>query len=125
MKYLVLAFTLMFMHSPVTQAEDVRQSNDELRINLDSLQANMARTDSLLQILEEKQEELMQKQQDEMLEKSLEQNQLNLERFLADQQARKKESNRRLVYRGGILVISLIVLIVSQVQRRRKGKSKV
>ena len=124
MKKILLAFGALTLLSPLSHAGEPQiKSNEELKIDLDSLQAGLQKTDSLLKDLEAKREEMMQRQKDEMLEKSMEQNQRNLERFMADQKAREEKNSRRLWIRGGLLVVLLISFVVSRVQRKKKSES--
>ena len=121
MKKILLALAIICTFSTISTAgEPVSETNNEIKMNLDSLKSGIAETDSLLKALEQQQQEMMKRQQDEMLEKSLEQNQRNLERFLAEQKAREKQNAKRLWIRGGLLVIVLISLVVSRIQRNKK-----
>lgn len=92
-----------------------------LNAKLDSLDKQIEALDSDMQQFYQQQEEMRKKQQDEMLEKSLEQNQRNLERFLAEDEARKKKQRRSAWIRGIGLGAVLLSLIISRI---RKSKSK-
>jgi hypothetical protein len=123
MKKTLLALAIVCTFSIVSTAgEPVSETNNEIKMDLDSLKSGIEETDSLLKALEQQQQEMMKRQQDEMLEKSLEQNQRNLERFLAEQKAREKQNTKRLWIRGGLLLVAVIALIVSRVQRKKKAE---
>jgi len=55
----------------------------------------------------------------ENMERFLEQNQRNLEAFMAEQNARQEQQRKRLWIRGGVLLVLVITMVVNFIRRRR------
>ena len=70
---------------------------------------------SLDRMLEQTTEDLKK----ENMERFLEQNQRNLEAFMAEQNARQEQQRTRLWIRGGVLLVLVITMVVNFIRRRR------
>ena len=70
---------------------------------------------SLDRMLEQTTEDLKK----ENMERFLEQNQRNLEAFMAEQNARQEQQRKRLWIRGGVLLVLVITMVVNFIRRRR------
>jgi hypothetical protein len=93
----------------------------------DKIKSTEMNTDTLIKQMEERRKSMdssmnaYYKMQDSInLKRTLEQNNRNLDAFMAEQRARKERETRGLWIRGGILLLALGVMIYSFIRRRKK-----
>lgn len=100
-------------------ADDLSDKIESQQLNLDSIDKMMADLDSVSKSLDEMMEKQVEDLAKENMKQTLEQNQRNLDAFIAEQNAKHERDKKRLWIRGAGLLVVLVVMIANFIRRRR------
>ncbi|MCB9261500.1 MAG: hypothetical protein H6607_03930 [Flavobacteriales bacterium] len=112
---MVTVLIISFPKSGICGEPPTMEMDEEIEQLKQKIDETTAQTDSLNQAIEE----MSQAERKAQMEEFIEQNKRNLDSFMAEQQAREKKNNTRLFIRLGLLVITIIALIVSRVNKKK------
>jgi len=101
------------------EMEDLSKKIEAQQEGLDSIDMRMKDLDSISKSLDRMLEQTTEDLKKENMEHFLEQNQRNLEAFMAEQNARQEQQRKRLWIRGGVLLVLVITMVVNFIRRRR------
>lgn len=101
------------------EMEDLSKKIEAQQEGLDSIDMMMKDLDSISKSLDRMLEQTTEDLKKENMERFLEQNQRNLEAFMAEQNARQEQQRKRLWIRGGVLLVLVITMVVNFIRRRR------
>ncbi|MCO4820141.1 MAG: hypothetical protein KC517_11010 [Bacteroidetes bacterium] len=117
----LLAFTLI---SFVLYSYGVNAEEPVLKVEQDQLKANMAKLDSQIQELNTSLEEGTEKIRQEQFERSMRNNQRTLERLVAKRKEEQKKRDRWNLFRGLLLVVTVIAAIVGRTAKKKSEKAQ-